>query len=98
AATTLWHNRAATPGVRVRLDAGPDNPWGVGAQLRIGNGPVREIRFGSAYWSTDDPVTVLTRRTGDTELVVRWPGGREQRVPLPASATSRELRVSRTGS
>jgi hypothetical protein len=81
AATTLWHNVGATPGIRVRLDAGPDNPWGIGAQLRVGRGPVREVHAGSGYWSVDDPVTVLARGSG-TELWIRWPGGQQQRVAV----------------
>jgi len=94
AATTLWRNRRGVPGVRVRVDAGPDNPTGVGAQLRIGTGPVREIRAGSAYWSVDDPVTVLAR-SGAGDLWIRWPGGREQQVPL--GVDQREIRVSSRG-
>ena len=50
----LWHNRAAKPGVRVRVDAGTDNPLGIGVRLRAiagsSRGPVREIRAGSGYW------------------------------------------------
>lgn len=80
AATTLWHNRAAKPGIRVKLSAGPDNPNGIGAQLRLGNGAVREIRAGSAHWSVDDPTQVLSARSGASELWIRWPGGLEQRV------------------
>jgi len=84
AATTLWHNRGARPGLRVRLAGGVDNPFGIGAQLRVANGPVREIRAGSAYWSSDDPVTVLAVPAGAlaTELWIRWPNGPEQRVAI----------------
>ncbi|HMC55135.1 MAG TPA: VCBS repeat-containing protein, partial [Gemmatimonadaceae bacterium] len=89
--TTLWHNRSGRPGVRVRLSASGDNPWGVGAQLRIGNGPVREVRLGSAYWSADDPVSVVARVPGD--LWIRWPGGREQRLAVPPGQT--EVTVQR---
>ena len=84
AATTLWHNRGARQGLRVRLDGGPLNPNGVGAQLRLGAGPTREIREGSAYWSVDDPVTVLAVPPNGGELVVRWPGGFAQRVAIAA--------------
>ena len=93
AETTLWHNARGAPGIRVRLDAGADNPFGIGAQLRAGNGPVREVRAGSAYWSMDDPVTVLATPTNALELWVRWPGGAEQRVPLRQG--QRDVRVSR---
>lgn len=93
ATTTLWHNRGARPGLRVKLDAGQNNPNGLGAQLRVGNGPVREIRSGSAYWSVDDPTTVLSPPASAAELWVRWPGGAEQRVRLAAG--QREIRVSK---
>ena len=50
AATTLWHNKRAKPGIRVRLDGGPANPLGIGAQLRVlagsARGPVREVHAG----------------------------------------------------
>jgi hypothetical protein len=82
AATTLWRNRKARPGLRVRLDAGGDNPTGVGAQLRVDGGHAREIRAGSGYWSVDDPVTVLAFSNASRELWIRWPGGTEQRVSL----------------
>ena len=84
AATTLWHNVRARPGLRVKLDAGADNPWGIGAQLRVGAGPVREIRAGSGYWSVDDPVAVVARGDADATLWIRWPGGQEQRVSVTA--------------
>jgi enediyne biosynthesis protein E4 len=90
---TLWHNRAARPGLRVKLNAGRDNPNAVGAQLRVGDGPVREIRAGSAYWSVDDPIVVLASRSSATELWIRWPGGAEQRVPVAAG--QREATVAR---
>ena len=33
--TTLWRNRGGRAGLRVRLSAGPDNPLGIGARVRI---------------------------------------------------------------
>lgn len=92
AATTLWHNRGASPGLRVRLNGGSDNPAAIGAQLRVGSGPVREIRAGSGYWSVDDPVTVLSLPADAREVWIRWPGGREQRVPIVAG--QREMTVT----
>ena len=85
---TLWHNTGGKPGIRVRLEGPADNPRGIGAQLRIvsGNrrGPVREVHAGSGYWSTDGAMTVLALPTGATAVWVRWPGGREQTLPLAA--------------
>ena len=47
AATRLFHNRGAKPGLRVRVQGPATNPDGVGAQIRVvyGDrmGPVREI-------------------------------------------------------
>jgi hypothetical protein len=72
----------------VRLDGGEENPLGIGAQLRVlrgeAAGPVREVRAGGGYWSTDGSVTVLALPEGATALRVRWPGGQVQTVPLSA--------------
>jgi hypothetical protein len=97
AATTLWRNRRSAPGVRVRVVAGPENPWGIGAQLRIvsgaARGPVREVRAGSGYWSMDGSTTVLATPRGASALWVRWPDGREQTVPV--SAGRREVTLTK---
>ncbi|HEV2672246.1 MAG TPA: ASPIC/UnbV domain-containing protein, partial [Gemmatimonadales bacterium] len=47
-------------------------------------GPVREIQAGSGYWSQNGAVQILGRAEGEqpTALWVRWPGGREEVVPL----------------
>jgi hypothetical protein len=95
AATRLFRNRGARPGVRVRVDGGPANPTGVGAQLRLvyGDrlGPVREIQAGSGSLAQHGAVTVLGTEGTPTALWVRWPGGREERVPLAAG--TREVAV-----
>lgn len=89
AATTLWRNRGATPGIRVRVEGTDDNPFGVGAQLRVRRGssagPLREIRAGSAYWSVDDPVTVLALPADASEIWVRLPNGTERTVRITPS-------------
>src|SRR5437764_2791085 len=88
AATTLWHNRRARPGLRIRAAAGPENPWGIGVgrQVSLGTrpGPRREIHAGSGYWSMDCPTTVLALPNGADSLIVHWPGGKTQAVPLRA--------------
>jgi hypothetical protein len=95
AATTLWHNVRGTPGIRVHVDGGPMNPLGVGTQLRViagtTKGPVREIHAGSGYWSMDGATTVLALPKGGSALWVRWPGGREETVPL--SPGQKDVRV-----
>ena len=88
AATTLWHNRRARPGLRIRAAAGPENPWGIGVGLQVSlgtrRGPRREIHAGSGYWSMDCPTTVLALPHGADSLIVHWPGGKTQAVPLRA--------------
>jgi len=86
AATRLFQNRGAIPGLRVRLVGPAGNPTAVGTQLRLRyddrSGPVREIQAGSGYWSQNGAVQVLGRAGQPTALWVRWPGGREQLVSL----------------
>ena len=97
AATRLFRNVGATPGLRVRLQGPAGNPTAIGAQLRLRYettaGPVREIQAGSGYWSQNGAVQVLGRLAGSrpTALWVRWPGGREQVVPLEPD--QRELTI-----
>jgi hypothetical protein len=86
--TTLWHNRGARPGVRVRLDGGVHNPLAIGAQLRViagsNRGPVREVHGGNGYWSMDGATTILARLPGADSVWVRWPGGQQQTIALGA--------------
>jgi enediyne biosynthesis protein E4 len=97
AATRLFHNRGAKPGLRVRVQGPPSNPDGVGAQLRLmyadHSGPVREIQAGSGYWSQNGAVQVFGFETQPTAVWVRWPGGGETRTPVPAGA--KEVVVSK---
>ncbi len=77
--------------------AGPAwNRDGLGAQVRLlsgkSAGPIRELHAGSGYWSQDSAVAVLSTVHTPTELWVRWPGGAEQKVPVPRDA--RDLTVS----
>ncbi|MGH7612694.1 MAG: FG-GAP-like repeat-containing protein [Gemmatimonadales bacterium] len=91
AATRLFKNVGAMPGLSVRLVGTPGNPNGVGAQMRLRygdrNGPVREVQAGSGYWSQNGAVQVLGRAGEPTAIWVRWPGGREQTVPLAMGQT-----------
>jgi hypothetical protein len=100
ATTRLLRNRAAKPGLRVRLRGLPANPDGIGAQLRLvyGDrmGPVREIEAGSGYWSQNGAVQVMGLSGVPTALWVRWAGGGESRVPIPTGA--REVVVTEQGS
>jgi hypothetical protein len=86
--TLLFRNRAARPGLRVRLKGPLGNPHGIGASLRWRTagkaGPRREIRLGGGYCSVDSPVTVLASDRAEGEVEVRWPDGAVRRVPIAA--------------
>jgi hypothetical protein len=99
APTSLFRNRRAKPGLRVRLNAGPSNPTGVGAVIRLKYGPrfgpAREVHAGSGYWSQDSAVQVLALPEAATELWVHWPGGKTTTTALPAGA--REVSINMAG-
>jgi hypothetical protein len=87
AATRLFKNAGARPGLRVRLAGPPGNPDGVGAVLRLkfndASGPAREIHAGSGYWSQDSACAVLAMPDKrPTTIQVTWPGGRRTEQPV----------------
>lgn len=96
--TRLLRNRGAKRGLRVRLDGPPNNPDGIGAQVRLvystGMGPIREVQVGSGYWSQNGAVQVLGKASEPVAVLVRWPGGLESRVVVPAGATEVVVRAS----
>jgi hypothetical protein len=98
AATRLFHNTGAAPGLRVRLIGLPANPTAIGARIRLRyegkEGPVREIQAGSGYWSQNGAVQVLGRSGEPAALWVRWPGGREEVVPLTRGQAEVTVRMS----
>jgi hypothetical protein len=95
AATRLFHNTGATPGLRVRLAGPAGNPDGIGAQIRVvygePMGPVREVHAGSGYWSQNGAVQVFGLSSQPTAVWVRWPGGKITTTPVPSG--SREVTV-----
>ena len=99
AETKLLHNRTSRPGLRVRLNAGPENPTGVGAVVRgvsgEKDGPAQEVQAGGGHWSQDSAMLVITAARPLTGLWIRWPGGSENRVAVPANA--REIEVTADG-
>jgi hypothetical protein len=99
AQTRLYHNIGAKPGLRVRLEAGPENPFGIGAVLRLvgqdRQGPARELHSGSGYWSQDSTVSVLTSAFPANQLWIRWPGGKSLTAEVPPGAA--EIQVSQSG-
>jgi hypothetical protein len=87
APTRLFTNQRARRGLRVTLKGPPANPDAIGAQMRLvypggGRGPCRSVQAGSGYGSQDAPVQVLGLADAPSALWIRWPGGREQTVPL----------------
>jgi hypothetical protein len=95
--TKLYRNRGARPGLRVVLRFHSGNPAAVGATIRIkyadgALGPAREVHAGSGYWSSDGMVPVMGLRAEPAAVVVRWPGGPQQEVPVPRGA--KELTVN----
>jgi hypothetical protein len=99
AATRLFHNIGARPGLRVRLQGPPDNPAGIGAVLRLQfkdhQGPAREIHAGSGYASQDSSLQVLGVPEPPKALWIRWPGGRITTTPLDRDV--REITVNLDG-
>ena len=99
AETKLYRNATARPGLRVRLKGPEGNLSGVGATLRLvaggESGPARELHAGAGYWSQDGVVQVMAAPFAATQLVVRWPGGKQTTSDLPAGA--REVTVDEAG-
>jgi hypothetical protein len=99
AATCLFRNEGAKPGLRVRIKGPAGNPTGVGVCLRLvfGSrlGPVREIHAGSGYWSQDSAVPVLATPEAPSGIWMRWPGGKITTSDLPAGAV--EIAVNDAG-
>jgi hypothetical protein len=100
AATKLYHNIGAKPGLRIRLSGPKENPYGVGATLRLiyadGYGPARKIHSGSGYWSQDSMVQVMGVREGLKGVWVRWPGGQISNVEIPVGAKEVTVRFDGT--
>ena len=99
AATKLYRNVRARPGLRVRLEGPETNPALVGTAMQLVSGdragPLREVHAGSGYWSQDGAVQVLASPTAPSALRVRWPGGAVGAFPVPPGA--REVSVSPAG-
>lgn len=100
ARTRLLRNAGARPGLRVRLEGPAGNPHGVGVVLRVihadgSMGPAREVHGGAGYWSMDDVVQVLGLASEPAALLVRWSGGRNTRVEVPAGVREVTVRGSR---
>jgi hypothetical protein len=99
AATRLFHNVGAKPGLRIRLKGPPGNAAGIGSQIRLQFGerlgPVREVHAGSGYWSQDSAVQVLATPQPPTHVWIRWPGGETNLFALPVGV--RHIAITRSG-
>ena len=95
AATKMYRNVGATPGIRVRLAGRTGNPHAIGAKVRMvyedRRGPAREIQAGSGYWSSNGVVQVFSSRGTPVAVWVRWPDGSTSETPLATG--QRELTV-----
>lgn len=102
AATRLFRNANARPGLRIRLTGLSGNPEGIGAVVRLHTGdftgPARELHAGYGVGSQDGAVTVLALPSGSSaarELVIQWPGGQVDRVAIPPETTELRARFKR---
>ncbi len=95
--TRLLHNERARPALRLRLSGEARNPDAIGARIRLRYrdgtlGPLHETHAGTGYWSQDGSDVLLATPREPALIEIRWPDGRETRVPVPAGA--RELQAS----
>ncbi len=85
--TRLFANQTAQPGLRMVLRGPVGNPDAVGAKVRVlyrggSKGPVRVIQAGAGFGSQDAAAPVLGLLENPEALWIRWPGGKEQTVPV----------------
>jgi hypothetical protein len=96
AATRLFRNRGARPGLGIRLEGPAGNPFAIGAQVRLRYGerwgPVREIQAGSGYWSQSSLTPLLGLSGRPVVVWVRWPDGRVSERGVPPDARRLTLR------
>jgi hypothetical protein len=78
-ATKLYMNESTANGLRVVLHGPPENPCGVGAQLRL---KYPDGHLGPVRWIAGDGGTAFALSGTPTHLIVRWSGGAEQLVAL----------------
>ncbi|MCG8468164.1 MAG: FG-GAP-like repeat-containing protein, partial [Gemmatimonadetes bacterium] len=94
--TLVFRGAGERRGLRIRLVGPPANPTAVGASVRLafseGEGPAREVQAGSGYWSKNGATQVFGRAAEARAAIVRWPGGVEERFPIPDGALDLVLR------
>ena len=89
AATKVFHNREAKPGIHLTIEGTKDNPFAIGARFRVTDadgrkGPIREISAGGGYLSQNSPVAIIP--AGAKSVTVTFPDGSETEIPVPAGA------------
>lgn len=82
---TLLRNDTAAPRIAIRLRGAAANTRGIGARIRVLNGPVpqsQEMIAGGRYLSSDDPIRTFAAGTGNDPLTIEvtWRSGRVSRV------------------
>ncbi len=97
AATKLFENVGAKPGLTVRLVGPATNPFAIGALIRVAYrdghlGPAREVQAGSGYWSMNSPTQVMGLAEDPKSVVVRWPDGISTETPIRKG--QRTIRIS----
>lgn len=97
AATRLYRNTRAKPGLRIRLVGPNENPDAIGARvrLRFGErlGPAVEVHAGSGYWSQDSFTLVMGTPEIPTGVWVSWPGGKITETPILQNAREIQVRM-----
>jgi hypothetical protein len=94
-ATKLYHNRGATPGLRVKVEGTSQNPTGIGTRLlvsRSGGNIAREVQAGSGYWSMNGAVQVIHPNGA---VAIRLPNGKE--TTARPNATANLMQVAADG-
>ena len=92
AATRLFRNTGAQPGLRVQLNGSSENLRGVGASVRLrfadgSRGPMRVVTAGAGYWSQHSATLVMGRGDRAVDAVeVTWPDGTTTEQPVPDDA------------
>ena len=87
----VYHSaREKDAGRRCDLEAGMAKLLGARVAWSAADNAL-QIHGGNGYWSMDGATTILARLPGADSVWVRWPGGRDQTVPL--GAQQRELLV-----
>ncbi len=97
AATKVFRNESAKPGLKVRFDGEPGNPVMAGASFRAvpadgSEGPLREIRIGSGYLSQNSSTEIVAPYPA--ALLVTFPDGTQRKIPVPPGLTEFSVKTT----